>query len=84
MPGCGKGYLGPGGLDDGGKYFNCTGGVAGYIDREVFGHHMYKNATCKQVYENVADYDPEGMFFVRKMLINLFKSYTELQRGWRI
>ena len=26
--GCPKGYLGPGGLHDGGKYFNCTGGAA--------------------------------------------------------
>ena len=25
---CPKGYLGPGGLHDGGKYFNCTGGAA--------------------------------------------------------
>lgn len=60
VPGCGKGYLGPGGLDDGEKYFNCTGGVAGYIDRAVFGNHMYKHAACKRVYENVVNYDPEG------------------------
>jgi heparan-alpha-glucosaminide N-acetyltransferase len=29
VPGCGRGYLGPGGLADDGKYPMCTGGVAG-------------------------------------------------------
>ena len=41
---CFRGYLGPGGLHDGGKYFNCTGGATGYIDRLILGgNHMYKN-----------------------------------------
>lgn len=57
---CGKGYIGPGGLDEGGKYYNCTGGVAGYIDRQVFGNHMYKKPVCQRVYENVVLFDPEG------------------------
>jgi heparan-alpha-glucosaminide N-acetyltransferase len=29
VPGCGRGYLGPGGIGDEGKYFHCTGGAAG-------------------------------------------------------
>lgn len=61
VPGCGKGYLGPGGLDDGGSYFNCTGGAAGYIDRQVFGEHMYKHPACQRVYENNVYFDPEGI-----------------------
>ncbi|CAG9761570.1 unnamed protein product [Ceutorhynchus assimilis] len=61
VPGCGKGYTGPGGLDDMKQHFNCTGGVAGYIDREVFGHHMLKTAACNKVYENVVYFDPEGI-----------------------
>lgn len=60
MPGCGKGYLGPGGLHDEGKYLNCTGGAAGYIDRKVFGSHMYTNPTCHKIYETKLFYDPEG------------------------
>lgn len=60
MPGCGKGYLGPGGLHDGGKHFNCTGGAAGYIDRQVFGKHMYTHPTCHKIYETKLFYDPEG------------------------
>lgn len=43
-----RGYLGPGGLAEQGKYQNCTGGAAGYIDRLVFGNnHMYGHPTCK-------------------------------------
>ncbi|KAH3693375.1 heparan-alpha-glucosaminide N-acetyltransferase [Pelomyxa schiedti] len=37
VPGCGKGYLGPGGIGDWGKFSNCTGGAAGYIDEVIFG-----------------------------------------------
>ena len=60
VPGCGRGYLGPGGLDEGGKHYNCTGGVAGYIDRQIFGEHMYKNSACKKLYETNVYFDPEG------------------------
>ncbi|CAG2189811.1 HGSNAT [Mytilus edulis] len=41
-------YLGPGGLENYGKQYNCTGGAAGYIDRKVFGEkHIYGSPTCK-------------------------------------
>ena len=43
-----SGYIGPGGLHDGKKYENCTGGAAGYIDRLVLGdNHIYGNPTPK-------------------------------------
>ncbi|XP_018335503.1 heparan-alpha-glucosaminide N-acetyltransferase [Agrilus planipennis] len=61
VPGCGKGYLGPGGLDQHGKYFNCTGGAAGYLDRLFFGNHMYHTPTCHKLYETVQYFDPEGI-----------------------
>lgn len=61
LPGCGRGYIGPGGLHDHGKYANCTGGVAGYIDRAVFGEHMYHNGTAHHMYETGQYFDPEGM-----------------------
>lgn len=61
VPGCGKGYLGPGGLHDHGKYENCTGGVTGYIDRHVFGDHIYKNGAYRQIYETTTHMDPEGI-----------------------
>lgn len=60
VPDCGRGYLGPGGLQDHGHYANCTGGAAGYIDRVVFGQHMYKKSTCHILYETSVYYDPEG------------------------
>ncbi|XP_052068366.1 heparan-alpha-glucosaminide N-acetyltransferase-like isoform X2 [Mytilus californianus] len=62
VPGCPKGYLGPGGLSENSSYFNCTGGAAGYIDREIFGlDHIYKNPTSKEIYKNTIAYDPEGL-----------------------
>ena len=43
-----RGYLGPGGLAEHGKYFNCTGGAAGYIDRLLLtSNHIYGSPTCK-------------------------------------
>lgn len=43
-----RGYLGPGGLAEDGKYIDCTGGAAGYIDRVIFGSaHIYQNPTSK-------------------------------------
>ena len=31
-----------------GKYVNCTGGAAGYIDRLILtAGHMYRHGTCK-------------------------------------
>ena len=43
-----RGYLGPGGLSEGGKYYNCTGGAAGEIDRWIFSdNHLYQSPTAK-------------------------------------
>lgn len=61
VPGCPTGYIGPGGLHDGGAFSNCTGGAAGYIDRLVLGDaHVYKHPTCAKVYDSHVPYDPEG------------------------
>lgn len=61
VPNCGSGYLGPGGLHNQGKYVNCTGGAAGYLDRLILHpNHMYKNPTCKKIYQNTQPFDPEG------------------------
>jgi len=61
VPGCPTGYLGPGGIADGAKYYNCTGGASGYIDRMIFGPNMYQHPTCKNMYLTVIAYDPEGL-----------------------
>ncbi|XP_023288330.1 heparan-alpha-glucosaminide N-acetyltransferase [Orussus abietinus] len=60
VPNCPTGYLGPGGYHLYGKYANCTGGAAGYIDRFIFGNHIYNN-THNPVYGPVLPHDPEGM-----------------------
>lgn len=60
VPGCPKGYLGPGGLADEGKHWNCTGGAAGYVDFKIFGpRHIYDSPTCRDLYMT-GSYDPEG------------------------
>ncbi|XP_076074365.1 heparan-alpha-glucosaminide N-acetyltransferase-like isoform X1 [Mytilus galloprovincialis] len=62
VPGCPKGYLGPGGLSENSSHFNCTGGASGYIDRKIFGlDHIYQNPTSKEIYKNTIAYDPEGL-----------------------
>nr|XP_040033706.1 heparan-alpha-glucosaminide N-acetyltransferase [Gasterosteus aculeatus aculeatus] len=61
VPGCPTGYLGAGGIGDYGLYPNCTGGAAGYIDRRMFGHNLYRYPTCKQIYLTTQPFDPEGV-----------------------
>ncbi|XP_053644805.1 heparan-alpha-glucosaminide N-acetyltransferase isoform X1 [Cherax quadricarinatus] len=62
VPGCPKGYLGPGGLYNGGEHGNCTGGAAAYVDIKVLGKaHVYRSPTCRMIYNNDAPYDPEGI-----------------------
>jgi heparan-alpha-glucosaminide N-acetyltransferase len=62
VPGCGRGYLGPGGLHENRLYENCTGGAAGYIDRVILSNsHIYTKPTCMTIYECTIPYDPEGI-----------------------
>ncbi|XP_011447071.3 heparan-alpha-glucosaminide N-acetyltransferase isoform X1 [Magallana gigas] len=85
VPGCGKGYIGPGGLHEAvnsteaSVYQNCTGGAAGYIDRQVFGDdHIYQSPTCKPIYKTTVPYDPEGLLGT---LNSVFMCYLGLQAG---
>ncbi|KFZ66804.1 Heparan-alpha-glucosaminide N-acetyltransferase [Podiceps cristatus] len=62
VPGCPRGYLGPGGIGDFGNYPNCTGGAAGYIDRLLLGEkHIYQHPSSNVVYQTTMPYDPEGI-----------------------
>ncbi|KAH3873028.1 heparan-alpha-glucosaminide N-acetyltransferase-like [Dreissena polymorpha] len=83
VPGCPTGYLGPGGLandgTNGSSAFNCTGGAAGYIDRQVFGDQLiYGSPTSKQVYQSTVPYDPEGLLGT---LNSCFLCFLGLQAG---
>ncbi|KOC60900.1 Heparan-alpha-glucosaminide N-acetyltransferase [Habropoda laboriosa] len=61
VPNCPRGYLGPGGrYEYRGKYINCTAGAAGYIDRSIFGDHIYSKAE-PTIYGSILHYDPEGL-----------------------
>ena len=76
--GCPTGYLGPGGLHDGARHFNCTGGAAGFIDRRLFGDHMYTHPTSQKVYDSSVPYDPEG---VLGSLTSIFLVYLGIVAG---
>ncbi|KAE8591306.1 hypothetical protein XENTR_v10018392 [Xenopus tropicalis] len=74
VPGCPTGYLGPGGIGHYGKYPNCTGGAAGYIDKWILGaEHIYQNPTCKELYKTTQPFDPEGILgTINSVLIAFF------------
>ena len=41
---------------------NCTGGSAGFIDKQIFGiDHIYKTPSARRVYQTTEPYDPEGL-----------------------
>lgn len=41
--------MGPGGLHDNSKFFNCTGGAASFVDKVIFGeNHIYSRPSCRQ------------------------------------
>jgi len=71
--------IGPGGkLGDYGKYPNCTGGVARYIDIKLFGmNHIYESPTPQQIYLT-GYFDPEGLL---GNLTSIFLCYCGVQVG---
>lgn len=71
-PFCARGYLGPGGIHDYIKHQNCTGGMAGYIDRLVLGQgHLYQHAKIRKVYDALV-FDPEGVFGSLLTIVQVF------------
>ncbi|XP_045214219.2 heparan-alpha-glucosaminide N-acetyltransferase-like isoform X7 [Mercenaria mercenaria] len=82
VPGCPKGYLGPGGLandSDGKNVSLCTGGAASYIDRTIFGKgRIYQTPTCKEIYLTTVPHDPEGLLGT---LTSCFMCFLGLQAG---
>ncbi|XP_014204776.1 heparan-alpha-glucosaminide N-acetyltransferase [Copidosoma floridanum] len=71
VPGCPRGYIGPGGYHSHGQYANCTAGAAGYIDRLVFGDHMYMK-KLNAVYGPTLPHDPEGLMNTLSAVIIVF------------
>ncbi|CAI9553891.1 unnamed protein product [Staurois parvus] len=73
VPECPTGYLGPGGIGDLGKYPNCTGGAAGYIDRLVLGeNHIYQHPSSNVIYKTTVPYDPEGILGTLNSIVMAF------------
>ncbi|XP_066487376.1 heparan-alpha-glucosaminide N-acetyltransferase [Tiliqua scincoides] len=62
VPACPRGYLGAGGIGDLGKYPNCTGGAAAYIDHFLLGEkHIYQHPSSNVLYLTTTAFDPEGI-----------------------
>ncbi|NXL66358.1 HGNAT acetyltransferase, partial [Chordeiles acutipennis] len=79
VPGCPRGYLGPGGIGDFGNYPNCTGGAAGYIDRLLLGEkHIYQHPSSSVIYQTTMPYDPEGILGT---INTIFMAFLGLQAG---
>ncbi|BFY98759.1 hypothetical protein BsWGS_01799 [Bradybaena similaris] len=79
VPGCPTGYVGPGGLSEGGLYVNCTGGATGYIDSVILGYnHLYGDPTPKVVYQTAHPFDPEGFLAT---LNSIFLCFLGIQCG---
>ncbi|CAN7937080.1 unnamed protein product [Ixodes hexagonus] len=79
VPGCGRGYLGPGGLHLNGSYFNCTGGAAGYIDRTLLhDNHIYRAPAVRSLYQGHQPHDPEGIL---GCLTSILLVFLGLQAG---
>ncbi|XP_015754450.1 PREDICTED: heparan-alpha-glucosaminide N-acetyltransferase-like [Acropora digitifera] len=73
VPGCPKGYLGPGGIGQGfPNASNCTGGMAGYIDRIALGKHIYRLPTIKELYKTSLPFDPEGILGCLPSIVLVF------------
>jgi len=68
-----RGYLGPGGIGLGfPNAFNCTGGMAGYIDRIALGKHIYRFPTIKELYKTSLPFDPEGILGCLPSIVLVF------------
>ncbi|CAF1024571.1 unnamed protein product [Rotaria sordida] len=76
---CPRGYLGSSGKYEHGKYQNCTGGAAGYIDRLILrSSHMDNSPTCKNIYNTQVPHDSEGLLGI---LTGTLLCYLDVQAG---
>ncbi|UJR37519.1 hypothetical protein I4U23_030221 [Adineta vaga] len=76
---CPRGYTGPGGKHRHAMYQNCTGGIAGYLDRTILGSsHIYDYPTCRDIYQTQLPYDPEGLLGI---LSGIFLCYLGAHAG---
>ncbi|GMT36829.1 hypothetical protein PFISCL1PPCAC_28126, partial [Pristionchus fissidentatus] len=69
-PDCPAGYFGPGGVGDQGAFVNCTGGLAGWLDRVLLGSHIYTDSPVKSIYDSL-DIDPEGFLGTFNSAVNV-------------
>lgn len=78
VPGCPRGYLGPGGIQDDGKFRDCIGGATGYLDRLMLGEeHIYRYPTATAIYRS-GPFDPEGIV---GCLLSIFQVFLGVQAG---
>lgn len=73
VPGCPRGYLGPGGVHKMGAYNHCIGGATGYLDRMILGErHLYQHPRAGGVYGETLPFDPEGLVGCLLTIVQVF------------
>ncbi|CAH0386555.1 unnamed protein product [Bemisia tabaci] len=80
-PGCPKGYMGPGGIQNNGIYKNCTGGISGHIDRTILGvehTRIFPWSGVVNVYKGLP-LESEGVF---SSLLAIFQTFLGAQAGY--
>ena len=74
VPNCEVGYVGPGGIDEYSANFNCSGGVAGWLDNLILGHkHMHQKSLIGKIFKTNQPFDPEGILGLFNYNLNLLK-----------
>lgn len=68
---CPAGYVGPGGETEEGKFENCTGGAASWLDKTILGSkHLYNDRELEKIFKTKISHDPEGLLGEYDQLIN--------------
>lgn len=72
-PTCPRGYLGPGGHTEAGRWSNCTGGAAAWLDHLILGqNHLYNDHEVKEIFKTQVSHDPEGILgYTTSILLTL-------------
>lgn len=73
VPNCPRGYLGPGGMHEMGRFNSCIGGATGYIDRILISsNHLYQRPRAAHVFDEAMPFDPEGPFGSLLTIVQVF------------
>lgn len=88
-PNCPRGYSGPGGITDDGRFEGCTGGIYRYIDVQLLGEeHIYHGAAVTYVYGG-NNFECEGFMGIMNAILLAFlgtlvcKIFQSVKDPWK-